>query len=92
MAETNQLLINYYKKEEMKKVKKMMEEKLEVGEILKSVNMKWISKEEVLNILGEDYEPVINESKIANKDKSENMFNKPSVTHNTSMEIARKYK
>ena len=36
MAETNQLLINYYKKEEMKKVKKMMEEKLEVGEILMS--------------------------------------------------------
>ena len=35
MAETNQLLINYYKKEEMKKVKKMMEEKLEVKEILK---------------------------------------------------------
>ena len=49
-----------------------MEEKLEVGEILKSVNMEWISKEEVLNILGEDYEPVIKESKIVNKDKSEN--------------------
>ena len=92
MAETNQLLINYYKKEEMKKVKKMMEEKLEVGEILKSVNMEWISKEEVLNILGEDYESVINESKIANKDKSENVLNTPSVTHNTPMEIARKYK
>lgn len=44
MAETNQLLINYYKKEEMKKVKKMMEERLEVGEILKSVNMGWIKK------------------------------------------------
>ena len=28
MAETNQLLINYYKKEEMKKVKKMMQENL----------------------------------------------------------------
>ena len=92
MAETNQLLINYYKKEEMKKVKKMMEEKLEVGEILKSVNMEWISKEEVLNILGEDYEPVIKESKIVNKDKSENVLNTPSVTHNTPMEIARKYK
>lgn len=92
MAETNQLLINYYKKEEIKKVKKMMEEKLEVKEILKSVNMEWISKEEVLNILGEDYEPVINESKIANKDKSENVLNTPSVTHNTPMEIARKYK
>ena len=92
MAETNQLLINYYKKEEMKKVKKMMEEKLEVEEILKSVNMEWISKEEVLNILGEDYELVINESKIANKDKSENVLNTPSVTHNTPMEIAKKYK
>ena len=92
MAETNQLLINYYKKEEMKNVKKMMEEKLEVGEILKSVNMEWISKEEVLNILGENYESVINESKIANKDKSENVLNTPGVTHNTPMEIARKYK
>lgn len=49
MAETNQLLINYYKKEEMKKVKKMMEEKVEVGEILENINMEWISKEEVLN-------------------------------------------
>lgn len=92
MAETNQLLINYYKKEETKKVKKMMEEKLEVGEILKNVNMEWISKEEVLNILGEDYEPVINESKIANKDKSENMLNTPIVIQNTPMEIAKKYK
>ena len=92
MAETNQLLINYYKKEEMKKVKKMMEEKLEVGEILKSVNMEWISKEEILNILGEDYEPVIKESRVEHKQKNENMINTFSVTPNTSMEIARKYK
>ena len=92
MAETNQLLINYYKKEETKKVKKMMEEKLEVGEILKNVNMEWISKEEVLNMLGEDYEPVIKESKMANKDKSKNVLNTPSVIQNTPMEIAEKYK
>ena len=92
MAETNQLLINYYKKEEMKKVKKMMGEKLEVGEILKSVNMEWISKEEVLNILGEDYEPVIKESKVEDKHKNENMINTPSVIQNTPMEIAKKYK
>ena len=92
MAETNQLLINYYKKEEMKKVKKMMEEKLGVGEILKSVNMEWISKEEVLNILGEGYEPVINESRVEYKHKNENMINTFSVTANTPMEIARKYK
>ena len=92
MAETNQLLINYYKKEEMKKVKKMMEEKLEVGEILESVNMEWISKEEVLNILGEDYEPVIKESRVEHKHKNENMINTSSITQNTPMEIARKYK
>ena len=92
MAETNQLLINYYKKEEIKKVKKMMEEKLEVGEILKSVNMEWISKEEVLNILGEDYEPVIKDSRVEHKHKNENIINTFSVTPNTPMEIAKKYK
>ena len=92
MAETNQLLINYYKKEEMKKVKKMMEEKLEVGEILKSVNMEWISKEEVLNVLGEDYEPVIKGIKVAEEHKDQNILNTASVTRNTPMEIAKKYK
>ena len=92
MAETNQLLINYYKKEEMKKVKKMMEEKLEVGKILENVNMEWISKEEVLNMIGEDYEPVIKESRVEHKYKNENMINTFSVTPNTPMEIARKFK
>lgn len=92
MTETNQLLINYYKKEEMKKVKKMMEEKLEVREILENVNMEWINKEEVLNILGEDYEPVIKESRVEHKHKNENIINTFSVTPNTPMEIAEKYK
>lgn len=92
MAETNQLLINYYKKEEIKKVKKMMEEKLEIREILENVNMEWISKEEVLNILGEDYELVIKEGKVADKHKNGNMLNTYSVIQNTPMEIARKYK
>ena len=92
MPETNQLLINYYKKEEIKKVKEMMREKLEVGEILESVNMEWITKEEVLNILGEDYELVIKESKVADKSKSENTLNTSNVTQNTPIEIARKYK
>ena len=92
MPERNQLLINYYKKEEMKKVKEMMREKLEVGEILENINMEWISKEEVLDIIGEDYEPVIKESKVADKDKSKNILNTSNVTPNTPMEIARKYK
>ena len=92
MAETNQLLLNYYKKEEMKKVKKMMEEKLGVREILENINMEWISKEEVLNILGEDYEQLIEESKEIENNKKESMLNTSSVTQNTPMEIARKYK
>ena len=92
IPERNQLLINYYKKEEMKKVKEMMREKLEVGEILENINMEWISKEEVLDIIGEDYEPVIKESKVADKDKNENILNTSGVTQNTPMEIARKYK
>ena len=92
MPETNQLLINYYKKEEIKKIKEMMKEKLEIGEILENVNMEWISKEEVLNILGEDYESVIKENKVADKDKNKNILNTSNVTQNTPMEIARKYK
>ena len=92
MAETNQLLINYYKKEEMKKVKKMMEEKVEVGEILENINMEWISKEEVLNIIGKDYESVIKEGKVAEKHKEQNTLNTFSVTQNTPIEIAKKYK
>lgn len=92
MAETNQLLINYYKKEEMKKVKKMMEEKVEVGEILENINMEWISKEEVLNIIGEDYESVIKEGKVAEEHKEQNTLNTYSVTQNTPIEIAKKYK
>lgn len=92
MAETNQLLINYYKKEEMKKVKKMMEEKIKVREILKNVNMEWISKEEILNIIGEDYEPVIKEGKVAEENKEKNTLNKFSVTQSTPIEIAKKYK
>ena len=62
MPETNQLLINYYK------------------------------KEEILDIIGEDYEPVIKESNVAGKDKNENILNTFNVTQNTPMEIARKYK
>ena len=54
--------------------------------------MEWISKEEVLNVLGEDYEPVIKEIKVAEEHKDKNILNTPSVTHNTPMEIARKYK
>ena len=70
----------------------MMEEKLVIREILENVNMEWISKEEVLNILGEDYEPVIKGIKVAEEHKDQNILNTASVTRNTPMEIAKKYK
>ena len=37
MAETNQLLLNYYKKEEIKKIKKLSEEKASLKTILNDV-------------------------------------------------------
>ena len=51
-----------------------------------------LAKKKFLNILGEDYEPVIKESRVEYKHKNENMINTFSVTANTPMEIARKYK
>ena len=42
--------------------------------------MEWISKEEVLNILGEDYEPFIKESSVSDKHKNESMVNTSSAT------------
>ncbi len=59
MAETNQLLINYYKKEEMKKVKEMAKERKRLKEILKNVNIKYINKDEILELLVEDYDEEI---------------------------------
>lgn len=56
MAETNQLLLNYYKKEEIKKIKKLSKEKASLKTILGIVDLNYITKEEVLEILGEDYE------------------------------------
>lgn len=55
MAETNQVLLNYYKKEEAKKVKKMAIKNTSIKEILQKINMLYITKEEILEILGQDY-------------------------------------
>ena len=85
---TNKLL----QKRRNEKVKKMMEEKVEVGEILENINMEWISKEKVLNIIGEDYESVIKEGKVTEEHKDQNTLNTFSVTQNTHIEIAKKYK
>lgn len=57
--ETNQLLINYYKKEEMKKVKTRYEEGLTVDEIIRLANNEYITEEEIKEILGIDEEDII---------------------------------
>lgn len=63
MAEKNQLLLNYYKKKEIEKVNKLSEEKASLKTILSTVNLEYITKDEVVEILGEDYEQEIEESK-----------------------------
>lgn len=88
MAETNQLLLNYYKKEEIKKIKKLSKEKASLKTILGVVDLDYITKEEVLDLLGEDYEQEIEDI----KDITENDFNTSSVIENTPMEKAKELK
>ena len=93
MPETNQLLLNYYKKEEMKKVKELSREKVRLKTILNNVNLDYITKDEVLEMLGEDYENEIEESKaIVDIQENDDMINTYNVNQNTPMEIAKQYK
>ena len=85
MAETNQVLLNYYKKEEAKKVKEMAIKNTSLKEILQNINMLYITKEEILEILGQDYEVKLeNEELEINKETDK--------IKETPMEIARQYK
>ena len=88
MAETNQLLLNYYKKEEIKKIQQLSKEKASLKTILSMVDLDYITKEEVIEIIGEDYEQEIEDI----KDITENDFNTSSVIENTPMEKAKEYK
>lgn len=88
MAETNQLLLNYYKKEEIKKIQQLSKEKASLKTILSRVDLNFITKEEVLEILGEDYEQEIEDI----KDTTENDFNTSSVIKNTPIEKAKELK
>lgn len=54
--ETNQLLINYYKKEELKKIKERQQQGLTTEEIINLANKEYISIEEIKNVLGIDDE------------------------------------
>ena len=60
--ETNQLLINYYKKEEIKKVKQRQMEGLSNNEIINLANKTYITEEEIKQLLGiENEEKNIND-------------------------------
>ena len=61
--ETNQLLINYYKKEEIKKVKQRQMEGLSNNEIINLANKTYITEEEIKSLLG-----------IENEEKNINIF------------------
>lgn len=54
--ETNQLLINYYKKEELKKIKIRQQEGLTKDEIIRLANKEYITIEEIKEALGVDDE------------------------------------
>lgn len=54
--ETNQLLINYYKKEELKKIKIRQQEGLTKDEIIRLANKEYITIEEIKEALGIDDE------------------------------------
>ena len=60
--ETNQLLINYYKKEEIKKAKQRQMEGLSNNEIINLANKTYITEEEIKQLLGiENEEKNIND-------------------------------
>lgn len=65
--ETNQLLINYYKKEELKKAKKRYQEKMTIDEIIRLANKEYITEEEIKETLG------IYDDEIEEQDLEENM-------------------
>lgn len=60
--ETNQLLINYYKKEEIKKAKQRRQEGRTLEEIIRLSNKEYISVEEIKNALGIDDDDEIEEN------------------------------
>lgn len=65
--ETNQLLINYYKKEELKKAKTRHQKGMTIDEIIRLANKEYITEEEVKEILG------IYDDEIEEQDLGENI-------------------
>lgn len=83
--ETNQLLINYYKKEELKKVKERFRQGLTIDEISNLANKEYISTQEIKQTLGIDdneieedkkeTEHIIDEQDIIIEDEEQNAEN-----------------
>lgn len=67
--ETNQLLINYYKKEEIKKAKQRRQEGSTLEEIIRLSNKEYISAEEIKQTLGIDEDEVIENKEIKEEHK-----------------------
>lgn len=68
--EKNQLLINYYKKEELKKIKERKNEGKTNEEIINLANKEYITEEEIKEALGINYDSTLEE------DEEENNTNK----------------
>lgn len=70
--ETNQLLINYYKKEEIKKIKQRQMEGLSNTEIINLANKTYITEEEIKQLLGvEEENYIVDESDIIANDETQ---------------------
>jgi len=67
--ETNQLLINYYKKEELKKAKERQQEGMPIDKIIQLANKNYITVEEIKETLGidDEVEKYDNESNLQDK-------------------------
>lgn len=94
--ETNEVLMNYYKKQEIIKAKKRIEEEnMPIIQVLQLINKKFISTDELLDALYIDKEQVLEE--ISNtssvpENTSNIDVNTANELGNTPIEIAKKYK
>lgn len=82
--ETNEVLMNYYKKQELIKAKKRLDEKKTKAEILQLADYRFITEEEIKEALGFDYieepdppvkvEPIVNEVDYVVEDEVDEEF------------------
>lgn len=94
--ETNEVLMNYYKKQEIIKAKKRIEEEnMPIIQVLQLINKKFISTDELLDALYIDKEQILEEIRNTSS-VPENTSNVSAKTvnelGNTPMELAKRYK